>query len=116
LILIDKYRIPHDQVRAALGKGDKLAVDMLEPGGKRGVVPMDRAHDAINGGFQVIGSLQPAIPQQLLTSTLPGPTFSLASAVTAHGLRMLSGLALCISALSILSWLLRRRSTDQIAS
>jgi hypothetical protein len=102
--------VPRDQVGAALAKGGKLAVDMLAPDGKRWVVPMDRAHDATNGGGQVIGSPQPAIPRQLLASTLPRPTFSFASAVTAHALRMLGGLALI--PLEAWSWVFRHTSTN----
>lgn len=110
----DKKRyedVPHDQVHAALQKGNKLAVDMLGPDGKRFGIPVDRVHDALNSGGLLIGSPQAVIPRQLTTSILPRPTFSLASAVTAHALRMLGGLAFI--ALAALSWVFRQIRTKR---
>src|SRR5262252_3514180 len=47
---------------------------------------------------QLIGSPQPDITRQLLTSTLPRPTFSLGSSVRAHEWPIIGGLALSFPA------------------
>ena len=47
---------------------------------------------------------------------LPRPTFSLRPAVHAHAWSVFGGLALFASGLSILVWMLRLRSKDQVAS
>jgi len=58
-----------------------------------------------------------AIMQDLESSfLLPRPTFHLGSSVRAHVWPVFGGIAVFASGLSILGWMLRRKSTGRVAS